>query len=340
VTSLSVRSQEWRNRPTLSGAKLQNVRRRPILSSAVLLIAAATIATPQGSVPSTEVTAKIVLEDGSPLASSPMILPVTGYTCAAESFLDGTLRIKVHYLGHASLGCQLSVRLTGYRPFEGWVGDGTLITLYRIGPHEGAFVSKISLEAPPAAKKYYEAGEAAAAKSKWPRAEEQFLAAVAAYPQYAAAWSELGRALPQQHRLSEAAEALNKSCEADPLYAKPLVQLAEVAGLEQRWEDEMRFGQQALNMHPLGFTTAYYSCAEAAFHLGSLEQSEKLAREAVRLDRDGPCPESMVLLGTIFEKQGNAPDAAVKFKAYLKMAPHGPQAQQAKDALARLRASR
>jgi len=315
---------------------------RPALLCAILLAASTAIALPQNAVRFTEITAKIALEDGSGLVSSPLVLVEPGYDCQAQSFLDGTLRIRVPYLvsGHTAPGCQISVRLTGYQLFKGWVEDGALIKLYRIGPHEGAVVSKNNLDAPSNARKRYEAGESLAAKGKWPQAEEQFRAALAIYPHYASAWSELGRALQQQNRLNEAADALNKAREADPQYIKPVAQLAEIAGLQQRWEDEMRLGQQVLQLHPLGFTTAYFSLAQAAFHLGSLEQSEKLIRQAISLDVDAQCPESMVLLGMIFEKQGNAPDAVVEYKAYLKQAPHGPEAEHAKQALARLRTSR
>ena len=325
-----------------SGATLRSVR-RPVLFRAILFAASATFALSQNAVRFTEINAKIVLEDGSGLVSPPLILIDPGYDCQAQSFLDGTLRIRVAYLvtgqsvnGHTAPGCSISVRLTGYQLFKGWVEDGALIKLYRIGPHEGASVSKNNLDAPPNARKRYESGESAAAKGKWPQAEEQFRAALGIYPQYASAWSELGRALQQQKRLNEAADALNKAREADPQYIKPVAQLAEIAGLQQRWEDEMRLSQQVLKMHPVGFTTAYFSYAQAAFHMGSPEESEKVIREAIRLDIDAQCPESMVLLGMIFEKQGNGPDAAVEYKDYLKLAPHGPEAEHAKEALARL----
>lgn len=150
------------------------------------------------------------------------------------------------------------------------------------------------------------------------------------------ALSELGRALQQQDRLSEAIEALQAAQEADPQYIKPVVQLAEVAGIQGRREDEMRFSQQVLKMQPRGFSAAYLYYAEALYHVGRLEESERLAREAIRLDLDGQCPESMVLLGAIFEKQGNASDAVVEYKAYLKLAPHGFEAQHARESLARL----
>lgn len=321
--------------------------RRSILVCGILFAASARIALSQNTVRFTEITAKIVLEDGAGLVSSPLILIEPGYDCQAQSFLDGTLRIRAPYLvtgqmvnGHTGPGCQISVRLTGYQLFKGWVEDAALIKLYRTGPHEGATVSKNNLGAPSNARKRYESGESAAAKGKWPQAEEQFRAALAIYPQYSSAWSELGRALQQQNRLNEAVDALNKAHEADPQYMKPVAQLAEIAGLQQRWEDEMRLSQQVLQMHPVGFTAAYFSYAQAAFHLGSLEESEKLTREAIRLDVDAQCPESMILLGMIFEKQGNGADAVVEYRAYLKLAPHGPEAGRAKEALARLRNSR
>lgn len=306
-------------------------------SSATLLIVFAAAAASQ--VRYTEITAKIVLEDGSSMSTSPLVVVDPGYNCAAESFLDGTLRMRVPYLvtGGTTPSCRLSVRLTGYQPFSGLVEDGTLIKLNRLGPHEGATVSKSNVNAPVNARKRYEAGEADAAKKKWPQAEEQFRAALAIYPSYAAAWSELGRALQEQDRPTEAVEALNKAREADPQYIKPVGQLAEIAGAQQRWEDEMRLSQQVLRMHPAGFTSAYYTYAQAAFHIGSVGDAEKLTREAIRLDLDGQCPESMVLLGTIFEKQGNTADAVVEYKAYLRLAPHGREAQHAKAAIARLR---
>ena len=293
---------------------------------------------------SMEITAKIVLEDGSPLTSSPLVSSqASGFVNACgiqQSFLDGTLRLSVPPVfraGERQMGCYVSVMLPGYRMFFGVVQDGTLITMRRLGPNEGSSISAVSFNAPASARRQYESGESASAKKKWPQAEERFRAALSIYPQYAMAWSELGQALQEEGRLNDAVEAYNKAREADPSYIKPVVQLAGAASLQQRWDDEMRLSEGALKMHPVEFPAAYFYHAESTYHLGKLEDAERLTREAIRLDPGGTCPESMVLLGSIFEKQGNPHDALVEYRAYLKLAPHGARSQQAKDAVARLK---
>jgi tetratricopeptide (TPR) repeat protein len=285
-----------------------------------------------------EITAKVVLEDGSPLVSSPMILlhqPGFASQCAGQQlFKGGTLVLRVP---RGDAGCELSILLTGYRKFTGYVHDGTLITLRRIGPGEGSSVSIVSLNAPANAKKEYESGESAAAKGKWPQAEEHFKASLALYPQYAIAWSELGQALQKQGRLDEATDAFQKARQADPAYVKPVVQLAAASSLQERWEEEMNFSEEALKMHPVGFPATYFYHAEATFHLGKLEEAQRLTREAIELDPGGSCPESLVLLAKIFERQGNTSEASIAYHRYLKLAPRGSLAKETKEALARLK---
>lgn len=324
---------------------------RVVLSVALVVAAAASLFSQGGMISDSgggsashyvEGTARIVLEDGSGLRTAPLIIaecPTADPNCKCETqfFLGGTLSFRVTNSFSGPGTCFISVRLSGYQTVKTYVRDGTLIKLYRAGPNEDVSVSASSLRAPAEARKHYESGESAAAKGKWPQAETEYRAAFAIYPGYALALSELGRALRQQDRLGEAVEALEKAREADPQYIKPVIQLAEVAGLQQRWENEMRLCQQALKMLPAGTPTIYYYYAQAVFHLGMPDEAEKLAREAVAFDTLGECPQSMVLLGEIFEKQGNVSDAVVEYKAYLKMAPHGPEAQHAKEALARLK---
>jgi tetratricopeptide (TPR) repeat protein len=285
-----------------------------------------------------EITAKVVLEDGSPLVSSPMVLlhqPGFESQCAGQQlFKGGTLVLRVP---RGNAGCELSIMLTGYRKFTGYVHDGTLITLRRIGPGEGSSVSIASLNAPAKARKEYELGESAAAKEKWPKAEEHFKTSLFLDPQYAMAWSELGQALQKQGRFDEAKDAFQKARHEDPTYIKPVVQLAAASGVQQRWEEEMNFSEEALNMHPVEFPAAYFFHAEATFHIGKLEDAQRLTREAIELDPGGSCPESLVLLAKIFEKQGNTSEASIAYHRYLKLAPRGALAKETKEALARLK---
>ncbi len=291
-----------------------------------------------------EITARVVLEDGSPLKTTPLIslyVPGAEDMCTGqELFMDGTLRLRVPRVmiqGERQVTCHISITLAGYRKFTGLVQEGTLITMRRLGPNEGSAVSVVSLRAPADARKEYEAGESAASKRKWEKAEEHFRAAVASYPEYAMAWSELGQALEEQGHVDEAKDAFQKAREADPQYVKPVVQLAAANGEQEHWEEEMRISLVALKMHPVEFPAAYYYHAEATYHLGTVKDAERLTREALQLDPGGTFPEPLVLLGKIFEKQGNAHDAVIEYKNYLKVAPHGVKAEEAKEGLARLK---
>lgn len=291
-----------------------------------------------------EVTAKIVLEDGSAIHSAPMIsllVPGAEDLCLGrEFFLDGTLRLQVPHKfihGERQIGCQISVQLTGYAPFTGPVADGSVIRLRRAGPqHEsGASVSAVRLNIPDDARKEYELGEAALAKKKLPKAEEHFKAALSLYPRYALAWSELGQTFDEQQRLPEALDAFEKARAADPSYAKALVQLCLAYGAQNRWDEQRQTGQAAIKMNAIEFPSAYYCSAEADFHNGKLDDAERATRQSLRIDPNHPYLESLVLLGQIFEKQGNSRDAVTEYKNYLEMAPHGPKAAAAKEGLAR-----
>lgn len=314
----------------------------PVLAIPVLSVLAASVLLPfaapdpqDSNGAYLEITARVTLEDGSPLRSSPMVLlhqPGFEAQCAGQQlFGGGTLVLS---LARGNAGCQISIIMAGYRRFTGYVHDGTLITLRRIGPGEGSSVSIVSLNAPANAKREYESGESASAKEKWPQAEEHFRAPISLYPRYAIAWSKLGQALQNQGRIDEAKEAFDKARQADPGYLKPLVQLAAASSAQQRWDEEMKFSEEALERHPVEFPAACFYHAEATFHLGTLEEAQRLTREAIQLDPGGTCPESLVLLAKIFEGRG---DASVEYRRYLKLAPRGSLAREAKEALARLK---
>jgi superkiller protein 3 len=309
-----------------------------------LMLLSATLCAAQMGRGELEITTRIVLEDGTPLTTSPLIsLRVPGSTtfCSGEEFfMGGTLRLRIPPVmiqGEPQTGCQISVIVEGYRKFTGYVNDGTVITLHRIGPNEGSSISIASLNAPPTAKKEYEIGEALAGKKKWPLAEEHFRNATVLYPRYALAWSELGQAEQEQGRIPDAISDFTKAHQADPAYIKPVVQLAAAASVQKNWDEEMHSSEEAMKMHPVEFPAAYFYFAEATFHLGKLEDAEKLTREAIQLDPAGTCIETLVLLGAIFEKQGNNQDALIEYKNYLKLAPHGLRADEAKEAVARLK---
>ena len=286
------------------------------------------------------ITFKIVLEDGTPLSIAPLIMTqrtVWGGRCAVRNaFLDGTVRLTGSSEQRNRRSCDVKIMLTGYRTYAGSVVDGSLIKFRRMGPNEGTSISLESLNAPDSAQKEYQAAERALTKKKWDVAAGELRQAVALYPRYAMAWSELGRLLTAQGRFDEAAKALQQARTVEPKYIKPIVQLAELASRQGRWEDEMQISEESLTLYPVDFPLAYYYHAEAAYHLNRPE-AERLTREAIELDPAGDARESLFLLGVIFEERGDANFARQQFTEYVKLAPHGENAAKAKREIERLK---
>jgi len=282
---------------------------------------------------------RIVTEDGAALSSPPLILVEKNEhetACSLESsFLTGTVRMRppdrTRYVQKGPERCFITKLIVpGYRTFSGWVADGTVVKLYRLGEHEGSEVSFKSLNAPNGARKAYDKGEAAMGRKKWVEAEKRFEEAAGAYPEYAAAWSELGAALHQQGRLDEAAAALERARRADPRYIKPVVQLAGIADAQHRWEDERRVAGEAVAMHPVGFPRAFYYYARGCYELGQMGEAVHAVHLAIEVDTGLEVPEAHYLAGLILDRLGRGSEAAEEFRRYLERDPHGFWAESAR----------
>lgn len=290
------------------------------------------------------ITAHIALEDGSALPSAPFVylFPAEAGRCELQDvFRTGTLQFL--FTGNGTMsqgevhnGCYIRLSLAGYHTFTGWVEDNQTIVMKRLGPHEGSSVSVVSLNAPADARKEYQAGEKAIVKKKLADAEAHFESAVALYPSYSLAWSELGRALQLQGHTDQAVGALKHARETDPKYIKPIVQLTGIAIDQQQWQQALEYAEEALPLNPVEFPVLYYYRAEAAYELKRPE-AEQLTRQAIQLDTAGESPDSLFLLGQIFADKGDSADALVEYKSYLQAAPHGDNAQKAKSEIARLK---
>jgi tetratricopeptide (TPR) repeat protein len=288
----------------------------------------------------TTITIRVVLEDGSPLAVNPQIVPYSEEDChVSDLFRDGTVRLEVRTksvlasdYGPQEPGCRLwRVILPGYQAASGYVRNGTTVKMYRLGDHEGSSVSITTLNAPKNARKAYERGEASLAKGRLSQAEQYFSTAVTLYPGYATAWSEFGVALERQGRFSEARAAFLKSYEADPKYIKPLVQRARIAAKQNDWSEEQEAAKQAIDLHAIDFPAAYYSYAEASYHLGRLEEADQNCRRAIELDPRGEVPSARFLLGIVLAQSGKTYEAAENLRAFLKLVSSGAEAEAARE---------
>jgi tetratricopeptide (TPR) repeat protein len=241
-------------------------------------------------------------------------------------------------------GCEIRASLAGYTSdVISLSGRRSLdnpelgtIVLRRFGNVEGTTVSMTSLRAPKDAQKAFSKGRDSMKKEKWADAQKQFEKAVAAYPQYAAAWFEMGMALEKSGNTVKAREAYAKALESDPKYVNPYIQLAYIAAREGQWQEASDTAVRALRLDPFNFPSMYFYHAVAQYNLQHLDDAEKSAREALKLDSQNRFPAINHVLGVILARKGDFQAAAGFMKTYLKLAPAAADAALVKRQLAEI----
>lgn len=225
-----------------------------------------------------------------------------------------------------------SINLSMHRAFDN-PNVGTII-MHRIGGVQGTTISYASLNAPKDAQRAFEKGLEATKKEKQPEAEKLFRKAVELYPKFATAWYELGRIEEGRGQAKEAAEDYRKSADADPKYVSPLLNLSNMAARSSDWAQTLDLTDKALKLNGIEFPQAYYYNAIANFNLRHLDDAEKSAREAIKLDTRKNLPKSDQLLAAILMEKQDYPGAAKSMRAYLSANPQAKDAVQVRAQLA------
>jgi tetratricopeptide (TPR) repeat protein len=242
------------------------------------------------------------------------------------------------------MGCELRASLAGFRSdVVNLTGrrlldnpDVGTIILHRLAGVEGFTVSATSINAPKDAKKAYEKGVQALQKQKWEDGQKQLQKAVAIYPQYAAAWFDLGRVYEQQNNLEEARKAYGQAVAADEKFVKPYLQLANLAAREQKWEETAANSERVMKLNPFDFPGAYFLHAVAAYNLKKLDVAEKSCRDGLKADPQHRFPKMDHVLGVILAQKQDFAGAARHMKNYLQLAPNASDAEVVKSQLAQI----
>jgi len=291
--------------------------------------------------------AKLVLENGAALPSSPLIVPAPAGSdlpsCRDVSvFANGLMTYVVPYFidpgedpmsRHLDDKCRITIWVKGYRKMTVTLHDGAVVVLQPMGDPEGSTVSVTSLHVPKTAAKAYDKGISALADEKLPAAQKQFEQAVAVYPEYAQAWSSLGEVLEQESKIKDAIAACEHAIQSDGRYIRPYLQLMRMAVNEKRMEDAAALGDRAMQLNPVEFPGIFYYDAEASYKLKRADVAEKDARRAIELDTAHRYPGAESLLGMILADKGDRHGALEHLNAYLKMAPKGDDAAEVRQRL-------
>jgi hypothetical protein len=177
-----------------------------------------------------------------------------------------------------------------------------------------------SLEVPGQARKDFQRACSAASNMKLAKAEEHLRNALHADAKYPAAWVLLGQVLKAQHKPEDARNSCSHALEVDPNYLPADLCLADLCAVEQRWEEMLRFANDAVALDPSNDPHAYFYAAGAYFGLHVLPEAERSALRAVEIDKAKREPRTHFLLAQIYEIE-HKPDAeAAELQEYLKSA--------------------
>ena len=241
--------------------------------------------------------------------------------------------------GALMMGCELRVDVSGYEPVSktittppdiGGIDTGTMLLRRRNGV-QGTSISVTSLQVPDKARKEFEQGQKDERSNHLPSAEQHMLKAIGLYDKYAAAWNELGKIQAANKDMDKARESFAKATTVDPHYIPPYISLAALDLQSGKYDDAVDDTSKVLGLDStIGF--ASFIQAAANLKLNKMDEAEKSAKDAENEPHQA-FPQVHVLLADLFSQKNDYSNAATQLRAYLKEAPKGQFAVQAKKNL-------
>jgi tetratricopeptide (TPR) repeat protein len=242
------------------------------------------------------------------------------------------------------MGCEVRAALPGYQSDIIQLNgrrfmdnpDVGMIALHRLTQVQGMTFSMTSAMAPKDARKEYEKGFDLLKKKKADEAEKHLTKAVEIYPKYAEAWYELGLSREIQQRKPEAIEAYQQALASDSKFIRPHLRMMGFAVKESKWPELLQTSNDVLRLNPVNYPEAWFYNSVANLQLSKLDDAEKSAREALRIDSAHQYPKIGQVLGVILAQKQDYPGALQFMKGYLKAAPEASDADRVKQQIAEL----
>jgi tetratricopeptide (TPR) repeat protein len=163
-----------------------------------------------------------------------------------------------------------------------------------------------------------------------------FRKAIATYPKYGEAFTEMGNCLKQAGNLTEAENAFKSAIEySRTVYAS--INLADMYVSQHRFAEAQRVIRTATKLDPLD-GDLFFALARTYFDQNQMKEAEASALEAhSRVHR---FPEVHLLLSKIYLANGNQPALLTQLETYLEESPKGPAADQVRQDISRIKAGR
>jgi tetratricopeptide (TPR) repeat protein len=183
-------------------------------------------------------------------------------------------------------------------------------------------------EIPAKAKKEFNLGTSEEQKG-CARALPHFQKAVALYPQYSEAFTEIGRCNLQMNDVKAAEEAFKRAVQfSAEVY--PMVNLANLYLTEGRTDEALELITRSVRKNPTD-GELYATLTRIYFAKGRLREAEVAGHEAH--SRGHQSPDIHIILAKIYEGQQNRSAQMTQLMTYLDEKPSGPAADQARKQL-------
>ena len=201
----------------------------------------------------------------------------------------------------------------------------------------GNLPSRTDALAPGKARKEWEKGARALASRKLDEAQAHFEKAVAAYPCYARAQTDLALALMRENQSPRAEAPLKKSIECDPDYLTAYLPLGRLLNEQQRFTESRNVLAEGVRRAPSSWDF-YFQLAQADFGLKEYPNAEQEYRRAQSF---GPAVPPVIheRLAAVYLKESEYNKAYAEMQAYLAEDPQGHYAARIRTLMQRLQSA-
>ncbi len=241
------------------------------------------------------------------------------------------------------LNCELRVVLSGYHSQSVPIKRlhsmenpdlGVIVIRPNGAQGDGSVVTAQSLAVPKPARKLFERAQAELMTGETDRARQHLEKAVEVYPEFAAAWCELGKLQVASGGLDSGRTSFERALRADPNQVDPYLQLATVALWDRKWQELADLTAKALKLDPVDYPQLFLFGAVANYNLHKPEVAELNIERAQALDSRHDFPEIERMAGVILAGRKDYTAAVEHLRAYLQLTPNADDAADARRRLA------
>jgi Flp pilus assembly protein TadD len=204
----------------------------------------------------------------------------------------------------------------------------------RVASSSSPFAALADLRVPTSARKQYEKAKQSAAKKDWAKAMEKLNSAIAIYPNYAAAYGELGVVYSHLDEAGRAKDSLLKAISIDDHFAPAYINLGKMSINAGDFPAAESALTKASALAPTE-TEVLVFLAYAEFKNRHFDEAV-LTSQKVHSRPDSPHAFAHWVAARALEEQHHTNEACAELRLFLNEEPTGPRAEAARKELAGL----